>query len=108
MPWSRMTAKPYSSKLLPNSSATSSSGRAMETDAISDISGDSIRQEQARQRRAHQVGQAARGKCAQAELGDDRALVGREAPRYRHLDGDGTEIGEAAQREGDDRAAAVV
>ena len=51
----------------------------------------------ARQRRAHQIGEAAGEQSAKAEPGDHRPLVGREAAGHRHLDRDRAEIGEAAQ-----------
>src|SRR3546814_2512400 len=47
---------------------------------------------QARQRRAHEVGKAARDQRLQAQPGDHRPLVGRKIAGDRHLDRDGAEI----------------
>src|SRR5690606_15559337 len=107
MPWLQMTAKPYSENELPSSSASSSSGRCRSTVAILSMGATLACEEEPGEGGAHQVGERARGKRAQAEPGDHRALVGREAARHRHLDGDRGEVGEAAQREGDDRPAAL-
>jgi len=63
-------------------------------------------EEQARQGGAHQIGERAGDQGADSQSRDHRPLVGREAAGHRHLDGDRAEIGEAAQRKGDDRAGA--
>src|SRR5690348_1302310 len=109
MPWSAMIANPYSSKLRPSFWAKLSGSRSAsrsETDAILSalMVAMALRnkaKQQSRQRRAHQVGEAAGEQGANAELGDHRPLVGRKAAGHRHLDRDRAEVRKAAQSEGD-------
>ena len=59
-------------------------------------------QEYARQRGAHQVGQARRQQRLEPETGDVLATAGGQGAEPSEQDGDGTEVGEAAECEGDD------
>src|SRR4051794_32546416 len=110
-----MIAKPYSSKLRPSfpaKAAGSRSASVSETDAIWSVVIVAIalilsRNQQPRQRRAHQVGEASGEQRADSKAGDHWPLVGREPAGHRHLDRDRAEIGEAAQGKGDDRPAAL-
>src|SRR4051794_37175056 len=115
MPWSAMIAKPYSSKLRPTFCAKASGSRSAslsETDAtwssvIVAMTRVLCRNQQPRQRRAHQIGERSGEQRAKPEPGDHRTLVRREAARHRHLDRDRAEIGESTQGKGDDCPASV-